>query len=126
MTIAVRFAPASAAAALLEELGGRGLALATFDGGAIADGPDLLAALGKALDFPPYYGRNWDAAEECLRDLGERYPQGCALFIDRAGTLWQRLPRKMGMLTSLWLAASDSLAADGIPLRLIFLLEDDR
>lgn len=29
----------------------------------------LLAALGEALDFPDYYGRNWDAAWDCLTEL---------------------------------------------------------
>ncbi len=36
------------------------------------DCPDkdrLLQALGEALRFPDYYGRNWDALEECLFDL---------------------------------------------------------
>jgi RNAse (barnase) inhibitor barstar len=29
----------------------------------------LLAAIGKALGFPSYYGHNLDALEECLGDL---------------------------------------------------------
>jgi RNAse (barnase) inhibitor barstar len=29
----------------------------------------LLEELGKELLFPDYYGANWDAFEECLRDL---------------------------------------------------------
>lgn len=29
----------------------------------------LLDILAKQLRFPDYYGRNWDAFEECLRDL---------------------------------------------------------
>jgi hypothetical protein len=126
MSVRVQFAPASTGQALREELARQGLALAAFNGADISDGPALLKALGQALAFPAYYGANWDAAEECLRDLGERYPQGCALLIDCAGGLWQRLPRKMGQLVSLWLAASDDLAAVGIPLQLIFLLESTR
>ncbi len=126
MSTPVRFAPASTAPALREELAQLGLALASLDGALISDGPALLKALGQALAFPAYYGANWDAAEECLGDLGERYPQGCALLIDHAGALWQRLPHKMGQLVSLWLAASDVSATAGIPLQLIFLLESKR
>jgi RNAse (barnase) inhibitor barstar len=31
--------------------------------------PDLLDALSTALCFPDYFGRNWDALEECICDL---------------------------------------------------------
>jgi RNAse (barnase) inhibitor barstar len=43
-----------------------------LDGRTLADKPSLLAALGHALDFPDYYGENWDALEECLNDFSWR------------------------------------------------------
>jgi RNAse (barnase) inhibitor barstar len=33
---------------------------------------DLLRALAKGLKLPTYFGGNWDALEECLRDLSWR------------------------------------------------------
>ncbi|HYQ38930.1 MAG TPA: barstar family protein [Pseudomonas sp.] len=33
------------------------------------DRDTLLAALGATLQFPDYYGQNWDAAWDCLTDL---------------------------------------------------------
>jgi hypothetical protein len=115
MNAPVRFAPASTEPALREELARDGLALAAFNGTAISDGPALLKALGHALAFPAYYGANWDAAEECLGDLGERYPQGCALLIDHAGGLWQRLPREMGQDACARVHAQPSSCSLGAP-----------
>ncbi|HNA30183.1 MAG TPA: barstar family protein [Thiobacillaceae bacterium] len=43
-----------------------------LDGRGLKDKASLLAALGRALDFPDYYGGNWDALEECLGDLSWR------------------------------------------------------
>jgi RNAse (barnase) inhibitor barstar len=43
--------------------------LPTLDGRSL-DGKDgLLSAIGWALEFPEYYGANWDALEECLSDM---------------------------------------------------------
>ncbi len=30
---------------------------------------DLLSALAEELEFPSHFGRNWDALNDCLRDL---------------------------------------------------------
>jgi len=57
-----------------------------LDGDDLREKSELLAALGRALDFPDYYGGNWDALEECLLDLSWR--QGALwLLIRRAGAL---------------------------------------
>jgi RNAse (barnase) inhibitor barstar len=40
-----------------------------LDGRSLTTKQDLLIALGRVLDFPDYYGENWDALEECLHDL---------------------------------------------------------
>ena len=121
MTAAIRFEPAFVAADLRKEFARQGIRIVALDGTAIEDKETLLAELGRTLQFPAYYGANWDAAEECLRDIAAR--QGIALFINRADEPWQRLPREMGTLVSIWLSASNELSKQGSPLQLIFLLE---
>jgi len=124
MSAMVHFVMPSEVDSMREALRACGLDLASLDGAAISDEETLLAALGRALSFPAYYGGNWDAAEECLVDLAERNSQGFGLIVVRAGDLWQRLPKEMGMLVSVWLGAGRRLARRDMRLELVFTLED--
>lgn len=40
-----------------------------LDARPLGDKAALLKAIGRVLEFPDYYGVNWDALEECLFDL---------------------------------------------------------
>jgi len=118
--MSVRFVEAANAPAVRDAFGREGCRLFALEGAGIADKHALLSALGTALGFPTYYGANWDAAEECLRDLMERHPEGIVLLVGQASALWRRLPGELGMLVSIWLGAR----AAGKPGCLVFLLED--
>ena len=61
-------------------LADRGELLPVLDGRGLADKHSLLSALGRALDFPDYYGENWDALEECLADLSWREGPVCLVI----------------------------------------------
>lgn len=41
----------------------------------------LLGVLAKRLRFPSYFGHNWDALDECLRDLSWIGPQGRVVLV---------------------------------------------
>jgi RNAse (barnase) inhibitor barstar len=111
---AIHFVRASEIAGLLAlELNGRD----------IVDRDHLLAELGRVLEFPAYYGGNWDAFEECLHARAERDREGCVLVIRDAACLWAQMPRDLGMLISIWLAAAERLKAAHTALHLIFVLE---
>lgn len=64
--------------------------LPALDGRALIDKDGLLVALGWALEFPDYYGANWDALEECLMDMSWR-PGAIILHIDHADALTPEL-----------------------------------
>ncbi len=64
--------------------------LPTLDGRALDDKEALLEALGWALELPDYYGGNWDALEECLRDMSWQ-PGPVVLQIEHANHLPQDL-----------------------------------
>jgi RNAse (barnase) inhibitor barstar len=41
----------------------------TIEGDAVESKEELLDTIGEGFGFPDWFGRNWDALEECLRDL---------------------------------------------------------
>lgn len=54
----------------VEHAGGR---FAHLDGWRIESKDEFLTAIGEAFGFPAYYGHNFDALLDCLRDVGS-YP----------------------------------------------------
>ena len=53
---------------------------------------DLYDEIGAALQFPPYFGENWDALDECLADLEWLPADSYALTILDAVHLLDREP----------------------------------
>lgn len=82
----------------------------------------LLDAVAAALGFPPYFGRNWDALDECLRDLGGPGGGGVVLAVEGGAELWARTPRSAGRLVESWLFSAGEQARDGVALHLLFVL----
>lgn len=83
--------------------------------------PALLDAVGAALGLPAYFGRNWDALDECLRDLGGPGGGGVVLAVEGAAELWARAPRAAGRLVESWLFAAGEQARDDVALHLLFV-----
>jgi len=74
-----------------------------------ADKDALLKAIGQALQFPDYYGVNWDALEECLLDLSW-WTGPVALCIDHAQALG---PNVLATLVDIWTEVAATWAEAG-------------
>lgn len=73
-------------------------------------------ATATALEFPDYFGRNWDALLDCLRDLDWLPPAGgYVLTAANARQLWQAAPAVAGLFTELWLTAAEDWAEGSRP-----------
>lgn len=117
----MHFVTEAPAPSVRSELAASGIEVAELDGGSLATDAELLGAVARALRFPDYFGVNWDALDECLRDLGDWLPAaGYVLVVRRAATLWQHAPATVGMLVEAWLSAAEAWSASGTPLHLVF------
>jgi len=75
-------AQALAAAGRARRLRVAGVVLGARDGR-----PELFDALAAALEFPRWFGRNWDALEDCLTDLSWLVPTDHLLLVEGAERL---------------------------------------
>lgn len=65
---------------------------------------NLFDALSEALALPDYFGHNWDALDECLRDLEEPV----TLIVRDAAARWERDPEELRMFIDVWLFAAEA------------------
>jgi RNAse (barnase) inhibitor barstar len=100
---------------------------ARIEGAEIGSEEQLFAALARALSFPSWFGRNWDALLDCLRDVGggDQRPAAVTLVVEDAGELLSRAPRTGAMLVETWVTAAHWWAQRGVPFRLCLLIPRD-
>ncbi|OGS54914.1 MAG: hypothetical protein A3J79_10240 [Elusimicrobia bacterium RIFOXYB2_FULL_62_6] len=96
---------------------------AVMDGSLARDKKALLSALAAALEFPSYFGHNWDALLDCLRTLPEFAPaKGYALIIKNSGQLLGDATGEMDNFTDVAATAAEFLAESyKVPLKIIML-----
>ncbi len=76
-----------ARATLEQHAAERGYHFVQVSGDAIHSKADLMEALKSALAFPDYFGRNWDALLDMLRDLSWLHARGHVLLISGLDSL---------------------------------------
>lgn len=106
----------------LEPLGPAGIRVAEIDGAAIESKQDLMADLSDALSLPDYFGGNWDALDEVLRDLGWLEAKGHVLAVVGAEALRARDPELIDGLTRSWASAVEQRWGEqGVPFHLLLV-----
>jgi hypothetical protein len=78
----------------------------------------LLERLARALEFPRWFGGNWDALEDCLTDLSWSGAAGHVLLIEGAG---DRPDDERGILVDVLASAAASWAERKRPFFAVFL-----
>jgi hypothetical protein len=81
---------------------------------------DLLDILATALNFPAYFGRNWDAAEECLRDLSWLPANGYVVWLTGSTVFWRDHVGLGGTLVEVALGVAESWADRQVAFHVVF------
>jgi RNAse (barnase) inhibitor barstar len=79
----------------------------------------LFSRIASALSFPDYFGMNWNALIDCLRDLSWLNPKGVLVVLENSRNLWHQ-PDVAGSLVECWLLCAESWAREGVPFHLAF------
>ena len=80
--------------------------------------PALLRAIAKALEFPDWFGENWDALEDCLTDLSWCEADGHVLLFEGIGAL---ALDERGTLIEVLASAAQFWAGQGKPFFAVFI-----
>ena len=80
---------------------------------AYAEKDALLKRIAEALDFPDWFGGNWDALEDCLSDLPEA---GYVLLFEHA-----RAGDDLGVLIDVLRSSAEQWAERGKPFFAVFI-----
>jgi hypothetical protein len=94
----------SALAGLAQE---HGLEFFRIDGREVVDKTSFLRQVAEAMDFPPYFGQNWDALDECITDLEWRPANGYVIFYDSVGAFAQNDPEQWQVALDILRSAVD-------------------
>jgi len=90
--------PASGVDALISQAATRGFTVHRVDLKGLRASRENLVALGKSLDFPQWYGANFDALADCLCDP-DWQPVGAQILLITGADSWRRAhPRQVQSL----------------------------
>lgn len=97
-----------------------GFACLSADLRGIRKGDDALAAIGRDLGFPDWYGANFDALHDCLSDLSWQEGAGYAILLRGAGPLFIDDPENFATLNAVFAAAVEDWREQGVALWIFY------
>lgn len=112
-----RLASRASTATIAKQAEHRGWRCFYLDGRQIASKNDFLQVCAKAMQFPDYFGYNWDALEDSLRDLSWAPSQrGYLVLFDGAARLATSSPQDFAVALDILRAAIEYWRATTTPM----------
>jgi len=80
------------------------------------DRQGLLAAVGRDMAFPEWFGSNWDALADCLNDLGWRPGEGYLVLLEHCDLLDERAAGELVIALQIFEEAANTWRGQGMAL----------
>lgn len=100
-----------------------GLAFIYIDLSGIVTKDAFLQVVSRALQFPDYFGMNWDAFEDCITDLSWFSSRGYVFVIANIEEFAQKVPRELQKARNIFRSAAEFWEKQEIPF-FVLLVKD--
>lgn len=113
-------------AGLKKSAGVKGISVFVLDGAKMGDKDGIMAHFADMLKFPAYFGKNWDALQECLADLESWLPaKGYLIVVENADLIYEGSDENFAVLLEILNEVSLQFAdEDKIIFKVLMLASD--
>jgi RNAse (barnase) inhibitor barstar len=98
-----------------------GLAFIALDASAARTKSQFLGLLGRTLSFPSWFGRNWDALEDCLTDASWMPEQGLVVRVEGFESYAQADPDGFSILLDIFKTSAEYWRGEGRAFWVLFV-----
>ena len=102
-------------AAWVSQISATDYAVWRVDLGKVRSKAGLLAVLATTLEFPDWFGHNWDALQDCLTDLSWRPAPGYVVVLENCGGLAASAPETFATTLEVFRDAARWWAGEQVP-----------
>jgi len=95
---------------------GLGFAVSHIDLNGCADKAGFFRLAGQALNFPAWFGNNWDALADCLGDLSWMPASGYVIIIKHTDEFRRKAKTDFSTAVELFTEATGEWAEKGVPM----------
>jgi RNAse (barnase) inhibitor barstar len=92
-----------------------GFAVFRVDLSAVRNKDGLMQAIAAALEFPEWFGHNWDALADCLADLSWRQAAGYLILLEHCDSLRASCAEAFAATLQICAAAAERWRNDNVP-----------